>query len=135
MILFLNYLPYIIIALGIYLCFYFAKKHKGTDKVGKRIVQTILAVIVSWFLLMALTAGYIPKGGVPRAPVPDFTQDKTAENAPKIENRLLNTAKPKEQAQSDFDKMVDWRAKPEAAKPKAPDTATESQELPLPAKQ
>ena len=110
MILLLNYLPYILVALGIWLTFYFAKKHKGTDKVGKRIVTTWIAVIVAWFILLALSNGYIPKGSVPRIEVPDYTVDPNAENAPKVENRLLNTAKPKEQAKADFDSMVDWRA-------------------------
>lgn len=130
MILFLNYLPYLITALGIYLCFYFAKKHKGTDKVGKRIVQTIIATIVAWFVLIGLTNSYIPKGTVPRIAVPDYTPDLSVEQ-PKVENRLLNTVKPKEQAQADFDTMVDWRAaKAAREKPKVEETT----ELPLPDK-
>lgn len=109
MVLLLNYLPYLFIALGLYLSiFYFPKKYKGTDKVGKSIVITILATIASWFILAALTASYMPKGTVERIPVPDFTQDPAVET--KVENRLLNTAKPKEEAQKDFEAMVDWRA-------------------------
>lgn len=135
MVLILNYLPYILIAVGAYLCYYFAKKHKGTDKVGKRIVATVLATIASWFILAALTASYMPKGTVERIPVPDYTQDPNSETKPKLENRLLDTTKPAEETQKKFDAMTDWRAaKAERAKPKA-EEKNETQELPLPAKQ
>lgn len=168
MVLILNYLPYLFIALGIYLCFYFAKKYKGTDKVGKSIVWTVLGTITSWFILAALTASYMPKGTVERIPVPDYTQDPASETKPKLENRLLNTTKPAEETQKKFDALTDWRAaKAERANPKPLPTteaevklreielqqkqvqqiqdrweksnknlgATETQELPLPAKQ
>lgn len=134
MVLFLNYLPYIIIALGIYLCFYFAKKYRGTDKVGKSIVITVLSVIASWFILAALTASYMPKGTVDRIPPPDFTQDKQSETAPKIEDRLLNTTKPADETQKKLDELSDWRAAKKERENPHPKASTE-QELPLPPKQ
>lgn len=129
MVLFLNYLPYLFIMLGIYLCFFFANKYRGTDKVGKSIVITILCTIASWVILSALTASYMPKGTVARIPPPDFTQDTANEDRPKIQNRLLNTTKPADETQKAFDEMTDWRA---AKKEREAAPVHTVKELPLP---
>lgn len=162
MVLLLNYLPYLIIALGLFLCYRASVKHRGTDKVGKRIVLWLSLTIIAVLGLAALSNGYIGKavGSKLDTPTVDELATKAEEAAP-IRDVLRKPPKTAEQSDTDFKAMVDWRAAKAAREnpPKpAPTTeqewqlqrieqiqedwknanknlgATQTQELPLPAK-
>lgn len=107
MTLLLNYLPYLIVALGMVMAYHIILKHGKTAKALRKLTATAIVTVVVWVMLMGLSAGYIPKTSVPRLPVPEHAVYEG--ESPKLENRLRTTAKPESQAQEDFDKMVEWK--------------------------
>lgn len=132
MVLFLNYLPYLIIALGLYLCYRASVKHKGTDKVGKRIVLWLSLTIIAVIGLRAVSNGYLGKEVGAKLETPTVEELATeAEEAAPIRDVLRKPPKTAEESDKDFKALTDWRADKaarEAAK-------SESKDLPLPPKQ
>ncbi len=137
MVLLLNYLPYIIIALGLFLCYRASVKHRGTDKVGKRIVLWLALTIIAVIGLRAVSNGYLGKEVGAKLDAPTTEEmASTAEEAPPIRDVLRKPPKTAEQSDKDFKALTDWRAdKAAREQPKKSDTTSETQELPLPPKQ
>ncbi len=138
MVLFLNYLPYLIIALGLFLCYRASVKHKGTDKVGKRIVLWLALTIVALIALRAVSNGYLGKAVGAKLETPTVEELATeAEEAAPIKDVLRKPDRTAEESDKHFAGLTDWRAaKAAREKPKTePEATTEAQELPLPAKQ
>lgn len=139
MVLFLNYLPYLIIALGLFLCYRASVKHKGTDKVGKRIVLWLALTIVALIALRAVSNGYLGKAVGAKLETPTVEELATeAEEAAPIKDVLRKPDRTAEESDKHFAALTDWRADKAARKnpPKPePEATTETQELPLPAKQ
>lgn len=135
MILLLNYLPYIIIALGVFLCWRSAKKHRGTDKVGKRVVLWAGLTLLALFVFKGVTLTYVGKPVGEKLAVPTVEDLAVkAEEAPPIEDKLLKPSKTPEESKRDTARLVDWRAaraERESAH-KASDAPVESKPLPLP---
>lgn len=132
MVLLLNYLPYLIIALGLYLCYRASVKHKGTDKVGKRIVLWLALTIIAVFALRIVGTTYLGKEVGAKLDTPTVDELATeAEEAPPIRDIQRKPTQTAEESKKSFDEMVDWR-KHKAEREKA---KTETQELPLPPKQ
>lgn len=73
-----------------------------------RVVKIVVAAIVLAYVSVIVQASYTPRGSVPRIAAPVY---EVREDGPVIQDRLRNTVKPEEEAQRDFDKMVDWRSK------------------------
>ena len=123
----LNYLPYIIIAIGTYLCYYWSKKHKGTDLVGKRIVQTVVVtLLLAWAVNAFTNNGYISTQTPERFPIPEST--KNVEEL-EVQDRLRKPEMNSTESREHFTDMVDWKKHQN----KSATTNTE-QELPLPKK-
>ncbi|BBA65229.1 predicted ORF [Xanthomonas phage XacN1] len=139
MVLFLNYLPYLIIALGLFLCYRASVKHKGTDKVGKRIVLWLALTIVALIALRAVSNGYLGKAVGAKLETPTVEELATeAEEAAPIKDVLRKPDRTAEESDKHFAALTDWRADKAAREnpPKPePEATTETQELPLPAKQ
>lgn len=139
MVLFLNYLPYLIIALGLFLCYRASVKHKGTDKVGKRIVLWLALTIVALIALRAVSNGYLGKAVGAKLETPTVEELATeAEEAAPIKDVLRKPDRTAEESDKHFAGLTDWRAAKAAREnpPKPePEASTETQELPLPAKQ
>lgn len=138
MVLFLNYLPYLIIALGLFLCYRASVKHKGTDKVGKRIVLWLALTIVALIALRAVSNGYLGKAVGAKLETPTVEELATeAEEAAPIKDVLRKPDRTAEESDKHFAALTDWRADKAAREnPKPePEASTETQELPLPAKQ
>ncbi len=134
MVLLLNYLPYLIIALGLYLCYRASVKHRGTDKVGKRIVLWLALTIIAVFALRIVSTTYLGKQVGDKLDTPTVDELATeAEEAPPIRDIQRKPAQTAEESKKSFDEMVDWR-KHKAEREKAK-TETQEQELPLPPKQ
>lgn len=108
MIVALNYLPFLIIAIGAYFTYrnIVAKKYKPAGIVA---AVTVAAVI----LLNSLTPSYMPKGTVRENPVPAFEPSQA-----EIQNRLREPVPEAEQRQI-LEEKLDWEEKAEESKPKA----------------
>jgi hypothetical protein len=105
MVLLLNYLHWFILILGVILTYLNASK-SPKEKVNKRFFVILATTLVITWAVIVLAASYGYKGSVPRIAAPVY---EVKEDGPVIQDRLLNTKKPEEKAQDDFDKMVDWR--------------------------
>lgn len=131
MILLLNYLPYLIIALGVYLCYRATIKHKGTDKVGKRIVMWVALTILSIFLVKVISTTYIGKPVGERLAVPTIGQlESEVTEAPPIQDRLRKPALTAEESKALHDESMDWRKHLEERGERKPPTI-KTVELPL----
>lgn len=132
MVLLLNYLPLVIAAIALYLSYYFAKKHRGTDKAGKRVVQTLAVGLILIFVLGAVSNGYLGKavGDKLAAPTADDLATE-AEEAPPMRDVLRKPPQTAEESTKAFNELTDWR-KHKADREKPKQEATQTQELPLP---
>jgi hypothetical protein len=138
MVLFLNYLPYIIIALALFIAYRCTKKYKGTDKVGKSLVLILSITIIALIGLRAVSNGYLGKAVGAKLETPTVGELATeAEEAPAIKDVQRKPDRTAEESDKHFAGLTDWRAaKAAREKPKTePEATTEAQELPLPAKQ
>lgn len=101
MVLFLNYLHWIIIIgcgfiVGVYM-------HKGYYR---RVGLVVLLMAVSLFLIQSLSAGYIPKRRASSVAIPNPTfEEKNLE----IENRLHSPTHTREESEKRFEDKVNWR--------------------------
>lgn len=131
MILLLNYLPYLIIALGAYLCYRATIKHKGTDKVGKSILMWIILTILTVFALRAVSTAYIGKPVGERLATPTIGQLVNEEaEAPPMRDVLRKPALTADESKALHDESMNWRKHlEEAGERKAP--ANKTVELPL----
>ena len=139
MVLFLNYLPYIIIALALFIAYRCTKKYKGTDKVGKSLVLILSIIIIALIGLRAVSNGYLGKAVGAKLETPTVGELATeAEEAPAIKDVQRKPDRTAEESDKHFAGLTDWRAAKAAREnpPKPePEASTETQELPLPAKQ
>lgn len=120
MVLLLNYLHWFILIAGAYLALNSTRSYIKMDKAGVspevvadvrkattfRVVKIVVAAIVLAYVSVVVQTSYTPRGSVPRIAGPVY---EVKEDGPVIQDRLRNTVKPEEEAQRDFDKMVDWR--------------------------
>jgi hypothetical protein len=137
MVLFLNYLPYIIIALALFIAYRCTKKYKGTDKVGKSLVLIFAITIIALIGLRAVSNGYLGKavGAKLETPTVDELATEAEETAP-VKDVLRKPDRTAEESDKQFAGLTDWRAAKAAREnPPKPEATNETQELPLPPKQ
>lgn len=117
MVLFLNYLPYLIILVGLGLVFLAHKKYAANpteaaqQRYSNQVIWVTIATIALLIILSGLTAGYIPKAGVMRIAPPDYSEEPTEPR--KVEDRLRKPKYDADESKKRFDDMVDWRKKRE----------------------
>ena len=100
----LNYLPYIIIALGFYVGYRVWRKN-GVDR-HKQLIVTGITTFVLLLVLQVLTAGYIPKNRASNVGIgmPEFEQSEA-----QVENRLRSPALDSKASEEKVKEMSDWR--------------------------
>lgn len=107
MVLFLNYLPLLLVVLFLFIAYKVNVKHKGNTKLQLRYTAfTVLGFLAAYTVLTALNITYFPKGTP--ASLDNPVIEAPAEEVV-IQDRLLNTKKAPEKSKEDFDNMVDWR--------------------------
>ena len=114
----LNYMPYIIIALGIFVA-YKVWKSNGVDR-NKQLIITGITTFVLLLVLQVLTAGYIPKNRASNVGIgmPEFEQSEA-----QIENRLRSPELDSKASEEKIKEISDWR-KDKAEREKKDETAT-----------
>lgn len=119
MVLFLNYVPFFIFALTLFVLFKQFQKHKTKDKLwlALRLFNVALLGIALWIAVGVIQTSYMPKNVPDRLPTPEFAEPEEKSN----EIRDIQRKPPMnaEQSKAHFDEMVDWRkhkAEREAAK-------------------
>ena len=110
----LNYLPYIILALGFFVGYKIWKRN-GVDR-HKQLIATGITTFVLLLALQVLTAGYIPKNRASNVGIgmPEFEQTEA-----QVENRLRSPELDSKQSEAKVKEISDWRkdkADREAAK-------------------
>lgn len=114
MVLFLNYLPWMILSLGAYLT-YKATKLKPAIKRNSRVALTVVGTFAAMIILQGLTAGYIPKkrSSEVKIPAPTFEHTET-----EIQNRLRRPERLGDESEERFKEKTDWQQhkRDEAAK-------------------
>lgn len=135
MILLLNYLHYIIIALGAYMCYRSTVKHKGTDKVGKNILKWVVLTILTVFVLRVVSTTYIGKPVGERLDTPTIGQLVSDEEAAlPMRDVVRKPALTAEDSKVLHDESMNWRKHLEVAgEREAP--VNKTVELPLTAPQ
>jgi len=135
MVLFLNYLPYILVALALFIAYRCTKKYKGTDKVGKSLVLILSITIIALIGLRAISNGYMGKNVGAKLETPTVGElEAKAEEAPAIKDVQRKPDRTAEESDKHFASLTDWRAD-KAAREKTKSEATiETQTLPLPEK-
>lgn len=101
MVLLLNYLPWIIIAIGGFFIYKFAMK-----KQVKAVTISVISTIVSLVVLQGLTAGYIPKvrSSDTKIGAPAFEVSEA-----EIKNIQRRPARLGEDSEARFNEKTDWR--------------------------
>ena len=100
MIVFLNYLPTLLIVLGMFVSGYLFIKNKR----GAVVFGTVAAVVVLLLVLLkAVTPSYMPKGEVPKMPI---TMPETKE-LPPVVDRTLKPELTNEERAKQFDQRFD----------------------------
>lgn len=114
----LNYLPYIIIALGFYVGYRVWRKN-GVDR-HKQLIVTGITTFVLLLVLQVLTAGYIPKNRASNVGIgmPEFEQSEA-----QVENRLRSPALDSKASEQKVKEISDWR-KDKAEREKKNEAAT-----------
>lgn len=102
----LNYMPYIVIAVGVAVAYNFWRRN-GQNAI-KQILATALITGVAIVVLQALTAGYIPKHKASNVgvPAPEFSETEKP-----IENRLRAPEMTPEERAKKLKEDTDWRNK------------------------
>lgn len=97
MIVFLNYLPAIMLAtgMGLVACLLWAGKHKASLIVA-------VSILVLLLVLKAVTPSYMPKGTVPKLPLV-----VEQEESPPMQNRILKPEMTKEERDAHFKQQFD----------------------------
>ena len=98
MIVFLNYLPTLLIVLGMFVSGYLFVKNKRGAAFGAVVVAALFLV-----LLKAITPSYMPKGEVPKMPI---TMPETKE-LPPVVDRTLKPELTNEERAEQFDQKFD----------------------------
>lgn len=100
----LNYLPYIIIALGFYVGYRVWRKN-GVDR-HKQLIVTGITTFVLLLVLQVLTAGYIPKMRASNVGIgmPEFEQSEA-----QVQNRLRSPALDSKASEQKVKEISDWR--------------------------
>ncbi len=100
----LNYMPYIILALGIFVA-YKVWKRNGVDR-HKQLIVTGITTFVLLLVLQVLTAGYIPKNRASSVGIgmPEFEQSEA-----QVENRLRSPALDSKASEEKVKEISDWR--------------------------
>lgn len=114
----LNYMPYIILALGIFVA-YKVWKRNGVDR-NKQLIVTGITTFVLLLALQVLTAGYIPKNRASNVGIgmPEFEQSEA-----QVENRLRSPELDSKASEEKIKEISDWR-KDKAEREKKDETAT-----------
>lgn len=108
LVLFLNYLPWIVLFVSVYVAYYFYKKYKDDKHTQlKRLGQTFFGFVFIQVTLMALTAGFIPKAGVPQFYNPTFEE---APESVTIQDNLRSPVRTADESEKRFNELIDWRA-------------------------
>ena len=98
MIVFLNYLPTLLIVLGMLISVYLFIKNKRDAAFG-----TVAVVVLFLVLLKAVTPSYLPKGEVPKMPI---TMPEAKEPPPVVDRTLKPELTTEERAKQ-FDQKFD----------------------------
>lgn len=85
MIVFLNYLPTLLIVLGMFVSGYLFIKNKRGAAVFGTVAAVAAVVVLLLVLLKAVTPSYMPKGEVPKMPI---TMPETKELPPVVDRTL-----------------------------------------------
>ena len=85
MIVFLNYLPTLLIVLGMFVSGYLFIKNKRGAAVFGTVAAVAAVVVLLLVLLKAVTPSYMPKGEVPKMPI---TMPETKEPPPVVDRTL-----------------------------------------------
>lgn len=105
MVLLLNYLPWIIFAIGVF-AFYKATRIGEVSKRKRYAIISVVATIVALLLLQGLTAGYIPKKRSSNVGI-GSPQFETSEAV--IQDRLRPNAKTDEERAKNLEEISEWR--------------------------
>ena len=100
----LNYLPYIILALGFFVSYKIWKRN-GVDR-NKQLIVAAITTFVLLLTLQILSAGYIPKNRASSVGIgmPEFEQTEA-----QVENRLRSPELDSKQSEAKVKEISDWR--------------------------
>ena len=100
----LNYMPYIILALGFFVSYKIARRN-GVDR-NKQLIVTGITTFVLLLALQVLTAGYIPKNRASNVGIgmPEFEQSEA-----QVENRLRSPELDSKASEEKIKEISDWR--------------------------